>query len=290
MGHWTLINAVVYGEARRRAKPYVFCPAGALSIFGRSALLKTLYNAVTGRRIARDASACVAIARNESEQFQSYAVGADRLTIIPNGVDPEQFLGDAHAFRSKFGIGDVPFVLFMGRLNPIKGPDLLLRAFADVADVFPDIHLVFAGPDDGILQDLRRMAEESGRGSRVHFLGHVSGADKAGAYRATRLLAIPSRREAMSIVVLEAGICGTPVLMTDQCGFDEIDEAGGGRIVPATVDGLKSGLLEMLSDSARLSRMGQQLENHTRTNFLWEATATRYIELFNRVLRSAATS
>jgi glycosyltransferase involved in cell wall biosynthesis len=124
----------------------------------------------------------------------------------------------------------------------------------------------------------------------VRFIGNVSGADKAGAYRAARLLAIPSRQEAMSIVVLEAGICRTPVLMTDQCGFDGIEEAGGGRIVPASVDGLKSGLLYMLADAERLSGMGARLESYTRAHFLWEATVARYLEAFNRVLGAKAAS
>ncbi len=291
MGHWTLINAVVYRESRKHARPYVFCPAGALPIFGRSRLLKTLYNKLIGRRIAQDASACVAIGTNEVEQFLPYGISADRVTVIPNGVDPGEFVaGDPRAFRDKFGIGDAPFVLFMGRLNPIKGPDLLLDAFAKVSQRFPDVRLVFAGPDDGILRALRAAARQPGLDSRVRFLGNVSGADKAGAYRAARLLAIPSRQEAMSIVVLEAGICRTPVLMTDQCGFDGIEEAGGGRIVPASVDGLESGLLYMLADVERLSGMGARLESYTRAHFLWEAAAARYLEAFNRVLGAKAAS
>jgi glycosyltransferase involved in cell wall biosynthesis len=289
MGHWTLINAVIYREARTYARPYVFCPAGALPIFGRSPLLKSLYNSMIGRRIARGANACVAIGTNEIEHFRRYGIAAQQVTVIPNGVDPAGFVaGDVRTFKAKFGIGDAPYILFMGRLNPIKGPDLLLRAFVEISTVFRDVGLVFAGPDDGMLGNLRRMAQESGLASRVHFIGHVSGEDKAGAYRAARLLAIPSRQEAMSIVVLEAGICRTPVLITDQCGFGQIEAAGGGRIVPVSVDGLKTGLLDMLSDPGLLSQMGERLESYTRAHFLWEATAARYLELFSRVLDAKA--
>lgn len=291
MGHWTLINAIVYRAARKLAKPYVFCPAGALPVFGRSRLLKTLYNNLIGRRIAQRASACVAIGTNEVEHFRSCGIDPERVTVIPNGVDPKEFDGaDPQAFRARFRIGNVPFILFMGRLNTIKGPDLLLRAFAEIGHLFPSLQLVFAGPDDGMLDLLHRMSNEAGIADRVRFLGYVSGADRAGAYRAAQLLAIPSRQEAMSIVVLEAGVCRTPVLITDQCGFDKIEGAGGGRIVPASVDGLKSGLLHMLSDVERLSKMGERLESYTRTHFLWEATAARYLEVFNRVLGAKAAT
>ena len=291
MGHWTMINAVTYREAGRDAKPYVFCPAGALPIFGRSRMLKVLYNSVVGRRIAKRASACVAIGTNEVEHFRQYGIDAERVTIIPNGVDPSGFRsGDARSFRAKFGIGNAPFVLFMGRLNPIKGPDLLLRAFLEISHVYHDLHLVFAGPDDGMLDSLRHLVDESGLTLRAHFLGHVSGDEKTAAYRAARLLVIPSRHEAMSIVVLEAGICRTPVLITDQCGFEQIEQTGGGRIVPASVDGIKSGLLDMLSDLSRLSQMGERLESYTRAHFLWDATAARYLELFSRVLCAKAAA
>ncbi|HKA44157.1 MAG TPA: glycosyltransferase [Burkholderiales bacterium] len=291
MGHWTLINATVYLEGRKQAKPYVFCPAGALPIFGRSRLLKALYNGLIGRRIVHGASACVAIGTNEREHFLQYGIRPDRITLIPNGVDPGDFeAGDPRDFRSRFGLGDAPFVLFVGRLNLIKGPDLLLRAFGRIAHLFPEAHLVFAGADDGMLASLREMTRQLRLDSRVHFPGHVSGPDKVGAYRAARLLVVPSRQEAMSIVVLEAGICRTPVLITDQCGFDQVEEAGGGKVVPATVDGLESGLARMLADVEWLSTMGARLESYTRMHFLWQATAARYLDLFNRFVPDAKTA
>jgi glycosyltransferase involved in cell wall biosynthesis len=291
MNHWTLLNAVVYRAARRERRPYVVCPAGALQVYGRSSLAKTLYNTLVGNRIIRNAGACVAIAGNEVDPLRSYGIPADRISLIPNGVDASAYGSpDPASFRRKFGLGDAPFVLFLGRLNHIKGPDLLLEAFIRIRDSFPRVHLVYAGADEGLLAPLKSAAQDAGVAGRVHFIGSVAGADKTGAYSAARLLVIPSRREAMSIVALEAGICGTPVLITDQCGFDDIEAIGGGRVVQASADALVLGLRGLLGqDGASLRDMGLKLKDHVTRHFLWESIAGRYLDLFERVLKAPRT-
>jgi glycosyltransferase involved in cell wall biosynthesis len=287
MNHWTLLNAVVYRAARRAGRPYVVCPAGALQVYGRSSLAKNLYNQIIGNRIIRDAKACVAIADNEIGPLRQYGIADDRISLIPNGVDPVAFgSADPVAFRRKFGLDDAPFVLFLGRLNRIKGPDLLLQAFSQVRDTLPRLDLVFAGADEGMLGSLKAMAQNTGIADRVHFIGPISGSDKTGAYSAAQLLVIPSRQEAMSIVVLEAGICGTPVLITDQCGFNEVEAIGGGMVVPASVDALILGLRAMLKDAGALQSMGLKLRDYVTRHFLWESMARKYLELFDRVLKA----
>ena len=286
MGHWTMLNAVVARECRRQSKPYAVCPAGALPIYGRSRWLKKLYNLLAGRQLIRGAAACIAIACNELEHYSAYGISADRVTMIPNGIDAAEFdHADDAAFRSKFGLPDSPFVLFLGRLAPIKGPDLLLEAYLGLAAAYPDMHLVFAGPDGGMLDSLRTRTTNAGFSNRIHFIGAVSGADKSRAYHAATLLAIPSRQEAMSIVVLEAGICGTPVLITDRCGFDEIVDAGGGRVVNASAEGLQAGLAEMLSTREKLPAMGSALRLFTQENYLWTSIVEQYVALFERLAR-----
>jgi len=159
----------------------------------------------------------------------------------------------------------------------------LLEAYLGVAAAYPDVHLVIAGPDGGMLDSLQARAAGTGIADRIHFIGAVSGADKSRAYHAAMLLTIPSRQEAMSIVVLEAGICGTPVLITDRCGFDEVVDAGGGQVVKASVEGLQAGLAEMLSAREKLSSMGSALRLFTQKNYLWESVVKQYVALFDRL-------
>lgn len=135
-----------------------------------------------------------------------------------------------------------------------------------------------------MLNALKRMVEASGVKDRVHFTGHIGGSEKSDAYRAADFLVIPSRQEAMSIVVLEAGITGTPVLITDQCGFDDVDAISGGMVVAASIEGLQEGLLAMTGNPDKLKIMGQNLLKFTREHFLWDHMVNRYLALFSRIV------
>lgn len=285
MGHWTFISALVYIIVRQQKKPYVVCPAGALPLFGRSKIIKRLYNLIIGKRIICNADRQIAITSDEIRHFTPYGVDADQITIIPNGINLDDFK-DARTelFRRRYGLGDHPFILFVGRLNYVKGPDLLLRVFCAIKNKFPKYHLVFIGPDGGMLPELLNVAAQHNAHDQVHFLGYVGGEGKSQAYHAAELLVIPSRQEAMSIVVLEAGAAGTPVLLTEQCGFNEVAQVGGGKVVPATADGIQEGLLEILSNPERLQSMGHNLKHYVCEHFTWENAVNEYIAMYHQIL------
>ena len=285
MGHWTFINVLTYCAARQVKKPYVVCPAGALPIYGRSRIIKNIFNFIIGNKIVRNAASCIAIAVNEEAYFRSCGIEAGKISLIPNGINRDDFRdGNDNCFRGKYGLGDHRYILFVGRLNSIKGPDILLKAFCGVREKLAGYHLVFAGPDGGMLAELKNMALRLSCPDRVHFIGYLGGEDKVAAYREADLLAVPSRQEAMSIVVLEAGICGKPVLITDQCGFNDINAVNGGIIVPASVEGIQKGLIEILADRQKLQSMGMELKKYVEGSFTWKITAERYLRLYDAIL------
>jgi glycosyltransferase involved in cell wall biosynthesis len=288
-GHWTLLNVRVFAACRRLRKPYLFCPAGALKPFGRSLWLKRAYDAVFGSRIVKSATRSVAITIDECSDFTTRGVPAERVVVIPNGIDLQQYvLTDVSRsvadFRFANGLSEAPFVLFLGRLNTIKGPDLLLDAFASLAERFPAHHLVFAGPNGGLREALETQARELGLAERVHFVGFVGGAAKSAALRAASLLVIPSRREAMSIVVLEAGACGCPVLFTNTCGLAEIARKGAGTMVEPDADAIATGVAGALADSQALEKTAEQLTELVARDYLWSGQAMRYELLCRQVL------
>ena len=188
-------------------------------------------------------------------------------------------------FRQISRIGNVPFILFMGRLDFIKGPDLLLQAYSKVQQT-PGIqhHLVFAGPNSGMLATLKKMVTNLGLENKIHFVGFLDNELKNSAYFESDLLVIPSRKEAMSIVVLEAGITHTPVLLTDRCGFGIVSEINGGKVVPATIEGLTQGLIDILSEPRDLKIMGENLYSFVSSEYSWEKVALKHIELYNTIL------
>jgi glycosyltransferase involved in cell wall biosynthesis len=284
MGYWTVLGAMAYLAARRHGVPYVVSPAGALPIFGRSRWLKRIYNLIVGRSLIRHASGWIAVTTAEFPHFEAYGIPRSRVTVISNGVWESDFpMGDGDEFFRATGISRGPFVLFVGRLNPIKGPDLLLEAFGQLAEEFPEFRLVFAGPDEGMQAVLEARIRDLGLSDRVIFCGFVSGQMKMAAYKAARLLVVPSRSEAMSLVAVEAGICGTPVLMTDQCGLNELGKVSPGLIVAASIDGLTAGLRFALANPVRLAEWGEGWRSIVRERFLWRNLAKQFTSLLEEV-------
>lgn len=288
MGHWSILNALVYLAVRRIGRPYVVCPAGALSLFGRSIWLKRLYNLLIGKAIIRNAHGWIAVTEGEFPQFSEYGVPPSCVKVIPNGVDEDDFPGaDAAEFMRRFGLPEAPLILFMGRLNSIKGPDLLLEAFLQARHAFPLHHLVFAGPDGGLLENLKKIVERAGGAGFVHFLGYVGGADKSVAYHVAKLLVVPSRQEAMSIVAIEAGFCNTPVLLTDQCGFGSVRAIDARLEVAATVDGIAAGLTSLLADPTCLVDISPVWSNYVKQNYSWSALVPEYFKLYRSISSKA---
>ncbi|MCW8387207.1 glycosyltransferase [Fluoribacter dumoffii] len=281
MNHWTILNAIVYCYARHLGKPYVVCPAGALPIFGRSRILKRIFNFIIGKKIIKNANAHIAIALNEIDHYKVYGIQESKITLIPNGVILDDFQENKNA-ATQFKLPE-KYILFMGRLNYIKGPDLILKAFARLPAEYQNYHFVFAGPDEGMLAFLQNLIKNSPLAEKVHFIGSVAKADRVRTYQNAMFLVVPSRQEAMSLVVIEAGIFSKPVLITDQCGFN-LEEADAGYVVQANVAGLEQGLIKMLSNSTR-NNMGSNLNKLILKNYTWDSIGEKIVDLYQRVLQ-----
>jgi len=284
-GHWTIINALLFIFCLLDNKPYVVSPVGSLKLFGRSLSLKKFYNLIVGNALMKNASAHIAVTDFETSDFSYYGINFSRVHVIPNGVSADQYVGaNIEGFRSKFKLESFPIILFVGRLNVIKGPDILLEAFNDVAKDFPSYKLVLAGPDEGLSGKLNKNIQKFGLVDRVYLTGYLGRADKINAYCAATLLVIPSRHEAMSIVALEAGASGLPVLLTSECGFDVIESIGGGLVVKADSKSIANGLIKMLSSPDKLFQMGLNLQNFVKKNYSWSVGAIEHSKIYKMVL------
>ena len=285
MGHWTIINLISYYWIRKYNKPYVVCPAGALPIFGRSKVLKKIYNFFGGSAYIKNANMSVAISNDEFDYFYEYGVEPKKIILLPNGIEPKsyRYKDDKH-IRDKYSIGDSPFLLFVGGLNFIKGPDLLLKAFAIISKDYPNYLLIFAGKDDGMEDELKESVEKLDIRSRVKFIGFVQDQLKSELYHAADLLVIPSRLEAMSIVVLESAITGTPVLMTNTCGLDEMTGEHGGLSVNPDSLSIAKGLHTLLVKHSELALRGKKLKHYVEKKFYWSSIIKDYVQMYENII------
>lgn len=266
LGYWNLLSVATARLARMLGRPYVLSPAGEFAGLVEPRPIGRLFHRLFGVGMIRNAASLLAITALERSQMTEHLGSlAPEIFILPNGVPtPSDSCPPPEGKRT---------VLFVGRLAPIKGPDLLLEAFASVAARHPDVQLVLAGPDFGLRDQLANRIVELGLEDRIFLAGYVDEDRRSTLFGSALFLCLPSRAEAMALVSLEAGAAGLPLLLTDQCGFDEVAEIGGGAVVPATVEGLAAGLDRLLADRGELPPMGQRLRAHIRDNYTWPRLA-----------------
>jgi glycosyltransferase involved in cell wall biosynthesis len=175
-------------------------------------------------------------------------------------------------------------ILFLGRLHHKKGLDLLAAAFKFLHESLPDAHLVVAGPDGGAGAKFAQQVSRFGLSNQVHLVGPLYGKDKYAALRSAACFCLPSRQEGFSVAILEAMACRLPVVISEACHFQEVAEAGAGRVVALDPNEIATALHELLDDRDRGRQMGEAGYQLVRSCYTWPQIAKQCIAAYERVI------
>jgi D-inositol-3-phosphate glycosyltransferase len=272
------LSGVVARELRRRWGTPIAHMAHTLGKM-KNAVAQRPEERETARRIAveteivRSADALVAATPVEREQLeQLYAADRGRIRVISPGVDIERFhpIPAAHA-QEHIGIcPDRRTILFVGRIEPLKGIDNLLRAMARIAEKCPDLReglcvSIVGGDLDRVREDdemmrLQELREELGIGDIVTFLGARDQDMLQYYYSAAEMVVMPSDYESFGMVALEAMACGTPVIASDVGGLAFLVKQGrtGYRVPARDPAALAAKITRLLTDEGLRRRIGQR--------------------------------
>jgi glycosyltransferase involved in cell wall biosynthesis len=270
--------------ARRSHKPLFYHQRGVFDperLEFRS-LKKRLYIRLVERPIMRQARMLLALTEAEVASYRALGVETP-CRVVPNGVDISRYRTAPVKRPDTLAEidDDALVVLFLGRLHPIKGADVLLQAFARIAAAFPTAVLVMAGPDEwGLIEGFRKNAGLARLGLRFFFPGMVSGEEKLNLLARADLFCLPSAGEGFSVAVLEALASATPVLLSPGCHFSEVEKAKAGRVVEPTPATLGDALAELLSDPGRLLAMGARGRELVARDYTWEAIVSRLEDVY----------
>jgi D-inositol-3-phosphate glycosyltransferase len=257
------------------------------------------------REAVRQSAAIVAASEIELDELRRlYRADPSRVAVIPCGVDPVVFhpVRQADA-REKLGRDQCErLILFVGRIEQIKGIDVLLRALALLFFRRPGLRseiclLVVGGaldpgddsPETEKILELRRLVHEHRMEDNVAFVGSRDQEDLALYYAAADLCAVPSLTESFGLVALEAMACGTPVVGTRVGGLQTVIEDGqSGLLVPAgDYQALAEAMAQVLTDS----RLRLHLAHGARERaeqFTWQRVGDRIVDLYDRILERRA--
>ena len=241
--------------AARRGVPYVVRPLGTLERLGmqqHKPLLKRISFPLIERRML--ARAAAVHFTSERERAEAAELGVrERCVTLPTGIDLSAYAQLPApgwlAARARHLAGRT-VVLFLSRLDPKKGLDLLLPAFAALRRRDPNVALVIAGDGEPqFVLGLRQAAARLGIDGDIYWAGFLAGDEKLAALAAADLFVLPSYSENFGVAAVEALACGLPVVISDQVGIhQEIAAAGAGIVVPTHVDALAEGLARLCAD------------------------------------------
>jgi glycosyltransferase involved in cell wall biosynthesis len=283
----TLQNLTAFNNAYKFGVPYVLQANGSLPNIISKQRLKSTFDILFGRRILHNATKLIAVNPTEVEQYKSYGIDPKRISLIPYGINLEEFekLPPRGNFREKYGLPmKDKVILFLGRLHKIKGIDLLINAFAGITKDFSNIKLVVAGPDDGFLPELRKLVAELELSEKVIFTGPLYGEDKLAAYVDADVYALTSSYEIFGISILEALSCGTPVVITDRCGIADIIKDKAGLVVPYDVKLLQDSLRKILQDELKRKQYARNGKTLVSKNFCWCMIAEKMEKVYQECL------
>ncbi|OGW16041.1 MAG: hypothetical protein A3G93_01885 [Nitrospinae bacterium RIFCSPLOWO2_12_FULL_45_22] len=230
--------------------------------------------------------------QGKSDMIKFYEAVPDKVEVIPCGVNPSIFRPiPKHKARAFLGLNEAKIVLFVGRIDPIKGLETLVKAISILRST-PGLKLIIIGGSDNSdsednqeLQRIKALVRKLDISTKVSFLPGQRQEVLTYYYSAADVLAIPSRYESFGMVALEAMACGTPIVASNVGGLSfTIPDNKAGFLVPVGDGGSLAEKLDLLLSDKELNfRLGQNGMAWAK-NFQWSKVADQEILLYNKVI------
>lgn len=284
----TYQNIIVYKYAKKYNIPCILQAHGSVSRIVEKKSLKYIYDVSCGNRLLKSVSNVIAVSNVEVNQYLQMNVPLEKVVIIPNGIDIGSFsnLPKKGSFRAKYHINQKHMILYLGRLHERKGIDFLIRSFAELLTEMDNVILVLAGPDDGHLNKAKSIVEELSLDDKVKFTGFISSAEKLEAYMDADVLVYPSVLEIFGLVPFESITCGTPVVVTDDCGCGEfIKKANCGYLVTyGDIIDLKYKIRQILENPDIGSKFVENGNKYITNNLTWPLICKKIETLYENCI------
>jgi glycosyltransferase involved in cell wall biosynthesis len=284
------VSSTAAAIARTRHLPYLLRPLGTLdpADLRKKRQLKQLYAALLERSNIAGASAIHFTSEQEAKVSERFGV-LTRDLVIPLGVALPDPAANPRSILAELGIPDQqPLLLFMSRVDPKKGLDLLIPALTQLLAEGLNFHFVLAGAnpqDPNYEAQIRAQIQSSPLGQHTTITGFVEGDRKSALLQTADLFVLPSYYENFGIAVAEAMAAKVPVVISDQVHIcEQVRQAAAGWVSPCQVAPLTAALRSALSDPAERQRRGANAQQYALEYYSWRAIARQMVETYQQLL------
>lgn len=286
---FSIPNLAAYWACQWYKIPYVIIPHGMLEPWALSykALKKRIYYNLLEKPALQKASILQMLASTEAQQIKPLNLKTP-ITIAPNGIHRQDFeqLPNPELFYQQFpATRNKNLILFLGRVDPKKGLDLLAKAFGKINSKFSHTHLIIAGPDNiGFLPTAKDYFANAGCLDAVTFTGMLTGSLKYAALSAASIYVAPSYSEGFSMSVLEGMASSLPCVITTGCNFPEAATAKVAHVVDINADAIASSITHCLNHPQEAKAMGNRARQFIFANYTWDKIAANLIEVYQGII------
>lgn len=281
-------NVMVHKYAMEYGIPIIMQAHGSVLPFFERKNQKKLHDYLWGRKILMDSAKCLAVSKVEKDQYLTMGVPENKIEIIPNGINVEDYeiLPERGNFRKKYGIAsDEKIILYLGRLHKSKGLDFLVHSFSGLLDQYQNAKLVIVGPDEGFLDVLMKQIKKLEINEKILVTGPLYKNEKFEAFVDADVLIYPGRIEIFGLVPFEAIMCGTPVIVADDCGCGEvIREAQCGYLVHyGDIYDLNKTILKVIENPESTKKMVDSGKLYIQENLAWDDIVKQVERLYKKI-------
>ncbi|MAG45317.1 MAG: hypothetical protein CMH63_00910 [Nanoarchaeota archaeon] len=220
----------------------------------------------------------VSITPWEHKQLEKYT-SKEKIITIPNGLDSILFKKVLpNKYKEKHGIKG-KMILFFGRLNPTKGPEILAKAGKEILKERKDLSFVFVGPDEGKLEEVQNIIKDQ---ENMHYLGPIEGKENiAEMYQAAEVYVLPSYREGLPLTLFEAMSCELPIVASPVNGipYELKDNINGYHVPYSNIPLLKEKILKIL-DNPNIAKTFSKNNKEKSQNYTWDLITKRYMDVY----------
>lgn len=258
---------------KARNIPYSVTPHGVLgpTHVQFKKLIKKLF-LLTNKHILANTDYAIALTKYEQKVLEHY-LAKEKIKIIPNGVNLSNYsnLNSLRGnLRKKLQLEDKKIILFVGRLQEIKGLDVLAHAFKLILKEVNDACLLIVGPDEGYLKPLESILTTQGIFSSVKFTGLLKGRKLLETLADADVYALTSYSEGLPLSVLEAAAARLPCVISKGCNVPEIGAFEAGYVVDNIPEVISERIIKLLKNDKLRAAMGIQAREMVRKQFSWE--------------------
>jgi len=248
--------------------------------------LVTYLNQVVPWSIGRATHILADSVATRDDLLNIWRVPPEKVSVLYSGVherfQPVTDREKITAVRQKYHLADWPYLLSVGTLQPRKNYQMLIRAFAPLANKIPH-HLVISGGKGWLYDEMLAEAAQHGLSERVHFVGFVDDADLPTLYSEAALFVFPSLYEGFGLPLLEAMGCGTAVLTSNSSSLPEVAGEAAQQLPPDAQEAWTKAILALLTTPKRLETLVQLAQEQVK-KFSWQASARQLLKIYAHLL------